>query len=111
MKQFIIILTFLCCITSASLCENCYESCIESADPLFTENAKPSYTIAVSSEAITISSLTAGTQVWVFDSSGRNVYNKVVKSDFIIVPIRSRGVFIIRIKTDKDIFTSKVLIK
>lgn len=111
MKQLIIILSFFCCITSTSLCENGYGSPIESSDPTLTENYKSGYTISATNEVITISSLTAGSQVWVFDASGRNIYNKIVKNDLINVPIRSRGVFIIRIKNDKEIFTTKIFIK
>lgn len=111
MKQLILILSFLYCITSASVCENGYESPFESLVPRLKENYKSDYTISASNEIITISSLTAGSQVWVFDASGRNIYNKIVKSDLINVPVRSRGVFIIRIKNDKEIFTSKILIK
>lgn len=111
MKQFILILSFFCCMISASLCENYYEPFIEPVNAILKDNNKPSYTISTSDETITISYLTIGSQVWVFDSSGRNVYNKVIKSNLINVPIRSKGVYIIRVKSDKDISTVKVLIK
>lgn len=111
MKQLIIIFLFLCCITGTSLCGDSYEPLFELSDPLLKESYTSDYIISATTEAITISSLTACSQVSVFDSSGRSIYNKTVKGDFVNVPIRSRGMFIIRIKNDKEIFTTKIFIK
>ncbi len=111
MKQLIIILLFFCGIATTSPCENSYELSFESLNPVFKDNNKTSYTISASNEAIIISSLSAGSQIWVFDASGRNIYNKIIKNDFTTVPIRSKGVFIIRIKSNTEIFTTKIFIK
>lgn len=111
MKQLILIFSFFCCITSASLCENYYGTFIEPINALLKEDTKSVYIISTSNESITISYLTIGSHVWVFDSSGRNIYNKVTKNSLINVPIRSKGIYIIRVKTGKDISTVKVLIK
>lgn len=111
MKQFIIILSLFSCMISASLCENYYEPLIEPVNTILKESTKLGYTISTSDEYITISSLAVGSHVWVFDSSGRNVYNREIKSNPINVPIRSKGIYIIRVKTDKEISTVKVLIQ
>lgn len=110
MKQLVIILILLCSITDASLCENYSELSAEQLTPIAKSYNKPSYVIETSNEYITISSLATGSQVWIFDSSGRSICNKTVKNETITIPIRSRGVFIIRVKLDKKISTTKVLI-
>lgn len=111
MKKLIILFIYLLCITSISLCENYYKISIEFLGPIPKNNDKPGYTISALDNAIVISSLATGSQIWVFDASGRNIYNKTAKNSSITVPIRSNGIFIIRIKSDKEIFTSKILVR
>lgn len=111
MKQFIVIFSLFSCMISASLCENYYGALIEPVNTILKEDTNPGYIISTSDEYITISSLTVGSHVWVFDSSGRNVYNRVIKSNPINISIRSKGIYIIRVKTNKEISTVKVLIK
>ena len=111
MIRLIIIFALFCSITNTSLCGNFYDVHTEPLNPILKENSKASYTISATNESITISSLSVGSQISVFDSSGRNIYNKAAKSDFVIVPIRSKGIFIIRIKINKEIFTTKIFIK
>ncbi|PXV69248.1 putative secreted protein (Por secretion system target) [Dysgonomonas alginatilytica] len=112
MKQLIIILLFFCSITGTSVCGNYHGSPhfdFISSNPK-NEN-KPNYSISASNEAILISSVAQGSQIWVFNASGQNIYNKVAKESFVAVPIRSKGIFIIRIKSSKEIYTTKVIVK
>lgn len=111
MKWFVLVLSFIGSIANASVGGNCYTPQFELPDMVGKENGNSAYVISVSNEAITLSSLPIGAHVWIFDSSGRNIFNKVAKSNFITAPINSKGVFIIRIKTDKDIYTTKILVK
>lgn len=111
MKTFIAILFLVCFTTGFTLAKSSYEPNIEISDPILKNETKASYIVSTTTQAIFISSITRGSHIWVFDASGRNVYNKVAKDNAVTVPIRSKGVFIIRIKTDKEIFTTKVLVK
>lgn len=112
MKQLIIIVLFFCCITGISVGGNYHGSPHpELLNPTSRNSTKSTYVISTTSEAILISSIPEGSHIWVFNPSGQNIYNKVAKESFVTVPIRSKGVFIIRIKSSKEIYTTKVIVK
>jgi len=68
--------------------------------------------ISISNQTINISQLEAGSYVMIFDASGRNIYKNTLRSyGSVSVPIRNRGVYIIRIQNNKIISTQKILVK
>lgn len=112
MKKLIVIALFFCCITDPFVAGNYYGvPHIEFLNPTPKDDNESTYTILASTETILISSLTPGAHIWVFNAYGQNVYNKIAKDDSVKVPIRSKGVFIVRIKTGKEIYTTKVIVK
>lgn len=68
------------------------------------------YKIASNNHTITINHLNPESFVTIFDASGRNVYKRVVNDGFVSIPVRQRGVYIVRIKNGKDIYTQKILV-
>lgn len=69
------------------------------------------YLITTNNASINISRLEAGSYVMIFNASGRNIYKRSVDSGSISVPVRGKGLFIIRIQTNKEVFTQKILVK
>lgn len=112
MKKLIVIALFFCCITDPSVAGNYYGTPhIEFLNPTPKNDTDNPYNILASNDAIRISSVIQGSHIWVFNAYGQNIYNKTVKDNSVTIPIRSKGVFIIRIKTDKEIYTTKVIVK
>lgn len=70
-----------------------------------------SYRIISIDQTITINQLVPGSFVTIFDASGRNIYKQTIKENSISVPVRYKGIYIVRIARDKNIFTQKVLVK
>jgi len=68
------------------------------------------YKIIVSDRTINISPLPPKSFVLIFDSSGRNVFKQIVKDTSVNIPVRSGGVYIIRIQNGEEIFTRKILV-
>lgn len=71
----------------------------------------PPYRIIGGYRNIYIQQLEPDTYVMVFDGSGRNVYKQTVGPGSISIPVRTKGVFIVRIQKGKDIYAQKVLVK
>lgn len=80
-------------------------------DSQYKESATSPYKITSYELTINIQNLTSDSFVMIFDASGRNVYKQTVKQSSISIPVRSRGVYIIRIEnSNKDIYTQKILV-
>jgi len=110
MKRILYILIFACCSIGILQAER---SLINDPDMIYPVNyfENPPYRITGGYRNIYIQQLEPDTYVMVFDGSGRNLYKQTVGPGSISVPVRSKGVFIVRIQKGKEIYTQKVLVK
>lgn len=108
MKRILCIFSLFSCICCLSHAVN--NESIEMQDhSSFIQERQPNFHITSSNRNINISGLNPNSYLMVFDASGRNVF-KGNTSNNISIPVRGKGVFIIRVQNGKEVFTQKVLV-
>lgn len=65
--------------------------------------------ITTTNQTINIRNLPSDSYLMVFDASGRNVFKGAV-SQSVSIPVRGKGVYIIRAQVGKEILSQKVLV-
>jgi|GEM_PF-3514822 len=65
--------------------------------------------ITTTSQAINIRNLPSNSYLMVFDAAGRNVFKGTV-SQGVSIPVRGKGVYIVRVQVGKEILSQKVLV-
>ncbi len=111
MKKLLCLWLFICCTSGVSLATNAALETNKEKEYSFVDTPKAKYRIYSTNQTIHINQLDGNPYIMIFDASGKNVYKGTTSHNSISVPVRSRGVFIIRIQQGKDIYTEKILIK
>lgn len=106
MRKIVFILSLFLCICHTNRAEN---NKIAQNSYSYVEDGQPKFHITSSDHTIKISGIKSKSYLMVFDTVGRNVFKGTV-SDSVVIPIRSKGVFIIRIQSETEISTQKILV-